>query len=93
MVNPEKEWNGCLFVFLIFTIIGWIIYLIWYGAHEGFCPICKSRNWGVPQPPQPQVIQQVIQPPRPQANIYCSLCGYLNDKKNKYCGNCGSLIK
>lgn len=98
MVSPKKDFNGCLFVFLLFTFIGWIIYLIVYGSQEGHCPFCKSRNWGVPQPSQPQVIQQVIQPqiiqsPAPQSTMYCSLCGSLNDKKNNYCGNCAALLK
>ena len=28
-----------------------------------------------------------------ESSYYCNLCGYLNDTKKKYCGNCGALTE
>ena len=96
-VQPYKKFHGCLFVFLLFTLVGWIIYLIWRGFQPYRCPICKGINWGLPQEEKPTIYY--VQPQVPlqqkpiQESIYCEYCGFKNDKKSKHCVNCGSLLK
>jgi hypothetical protein len=50
MVEPYHRFNwGAFILLLIFTLgIGAFIYLIYHVASPGSCPMCNSKNWGVP---------------------------------------------
>ena len=85
-VEPQKKFNYLIFIILLFTMIGWIIYLIYYACKSRKCPMCKSRNWGV-KPPE---IQQ--QQPIAEGFKFCAQCGEKIESTVQFCIFCGVKI-
>lgn len=50
-VTPERDFNWIAFVVLSLISLGLlgIIYLLYYAFKGSACPMCNSRNWGVPK--------------------------------------------
>ncbi|MBN1803099.1 MAG: hypothetical protein JW891_16430 [Candidatus Lokiarchaeota archaeon] len=96
-VEPERDFNGCIFVLLLFTGIGWIIYLIWYAVKEpDLCPFCHRGKFLKPPREELKPIMQqavLIQSESKPSNNFCALCGERLTNTAKYCPGCGNEIK
>lgn len=88
LVDPQKKFNAILFIILLFTIIGWLFYLIYYAVKPKKCPMCNSTNWGV----KPSEVQHQSPVVIPKAT-YCPECGTeILDKSKAFCSKCGAKI-
>ena len=86
MVQPQKKFNACIFILLLFTLVGWVFYLIYYACKRGKCPMCNSKNWGVKPkrtlPSQTYTINKEFR--------YCNQCGEKIGSNVQFCNQCGS---
>ena len=86
LVDPQKKFNVLVFIFLLCcTLVGWILYLIYYAVKPKKCPMCNSTNWGVkPQqnlPSQTHTIEEFK---------YCNQCGEKIGRAVQFCSLCGA---
>lgn len=86
-VEPQKKFNVCLFIVLLFTFVGWLLYIVYYACKRGKCPMCNSKNWGV-KSQQTSFVQS--QPVINKGFKYCSQCGEKIGKSVDFCILCGS---
>jgi len=86
MVEPQKKFNVCLFIVLLFTLVGWFLYLVYYVCKKGKCPMCNSNNWGVkPKRTLPSQTHTIIEEFK-----YCSQCGEKIGRAVQFCSLCGT---
>ncbi len=80
LIGHNKANVGAIFVlnlFLGWTVIGWIVALVWA------CTVDRRPE------PAPVVVTHVAQaPPR----TYCTTCGQALDGGGRFCSRCGSRI-
>ena len=90
-VEPTKKFNVCLFIILLFTLVGWFVYLIYYFCKTKKCPMCNSKNWGVkPKQSQPSY-QRASLITTPDGNFkYCNQCGEKIGSNIQFCNLCGA---
>ena len=87
LVDPQKKFNACVFIVLLFTLLGWIFYLIYYAVKPKKCPMCNSTNWGA----RPTESHQSTQASPPSNDfVYCSQCGEKIEKDIQFCSSCGA---
>ncbi|MFX1340089.1 MAG: hypothetical protein ACFFDK_15870 [Promethearchaeota archaeon] len=100
-VLPIKIFNRRMFFMLfLFTLIGGIIYFIYYLISQGdTCPICKQKKflrYRKPKEVFPKVIpEQVILQTASQAGTalnYCPYCGTKLNPPGNYCHQCNIKI-
>jgi len=98
LVDPQKKFNSCLFIVLLFTLLGWVFYLIYYAVKPKKCPMCNSTNWGV-KPPETQHQSPVVnsqQTSIPQTQPitegfkFCVQCGEKIESNIQFCSSCGT---
>ncbi|MHA2182434.1 MAG: zinc ribbon domain-containing protein [Promethearchaeota archaeon] len=92
----RKQFDTCLaIVLLIFTVIGFFIYLaVYYSKPEDRCIHCGTQitfsqsavQYQTPQDQRPQA------QPASSTHSYCSLCGEKLEAQVKFCPNCGGKI-
>ncbi|MHA1931326.1 MAG: zinc-ribbon domain-containing protein [Promethearchaeota archaeon] len=94
----RKQFDTCLaIVLLLFTVIGFFIYLaVYYSRKEEFCIHCGHQitfSQSAVQYQTPQVQYQTSQvQPASSTLKYCPLCGEKLDAQVKFCPNCGGKI-
>ncbi len=80
-------------VLLGWTVVGWIVALIWALSSPGATPF---GNWQAPWTPQPVPPQPAPPPPQPppagpSARAgFCSHCGSALRAGDKFCAGCGN---
>ena len=98
LVDPQKKFNAIVFIILLFTLVGWVLYLIYYTVKPKKCPMCNSTNWGVkPQETLPSQTQPIYRktPSRGisipiEESKYCSQCGEKIGNNVQFCSLCGA---
>ncbi|MBY8986565.1 MAG: hypothetical protein KGD65_15950 [Candidatus Lokiarchaeota archaeon] len=97
----RKEFNTCLaIVLLLFTVIGFFIYLaVYYSKEEDRCVHCGTQiTFSQAQVQfQPSTSRNVAEPENLPTNNYSNYCQYCGEKLEKetqikFCPNCGGKI-
>lgn len=82
-------------VLLGWTIVGWIVALIWALSTPGPMPFGGWPSTWTPQPAPPQPGPPPPQPPPPGPSaraVFCSHCGSALRAGDKFCAGCGSSV-